>query len=211
MLRRRVPIVLLAAAAAALALLAGALVARAPGPEAAAWNGTVMQPPLAIEDFALTAHHGGPVRLSDFRGEVVLLFFGFASCPDVCPATLSEVDRALASLGPERAGRVQVLFVSVDPERDTPAALADYVTHFDPSFLGATGTPEQIAAAESRFGAYHTRRESEAGETTFDHTARLSLIDPEGALRLSYGFGFRAEELAADLRRLLPGPDGGTG
>lgn len=154
-----------------------------------------------MEDFALAAHTGETVRLSDLLGEVVLVFFGFASCPDVCPATMSEVSRAVTALG-EDAEHVRVLFVTVDPERDTRKALADWAEHWSAPILALRGSQEEITAVERRFGAFHqVRREN--GDAQIDHSSRLWIVGPEGRLRLSHAAGFRAEDLAADLRRLL--------
>ena len=151
----------------------------------------------------LTDHTGRPRHLEDFRGKAVVVFFGFTHCPDVCPTTLAEVASALKKLGPE-AHRVQVLFVTVDPERDTPQVLAQYVTAFDPRFLGLYGTPAETQRAAKEFKIYYEKRKS--GDTySVDHSSQSYVIDPEGRLRLLVRPDRIAQDLPDDLRTLLRG------
>lgn len=167
------------------------------------FHGMVMQSPQPAADFTLTGHMGQPVSLSDFRGQLVLLYFGYATCPDVCPTTLADLHRARQALG-KRADEVQVLMVTVDPERDTVEVLADYMPHFDPSFVGLTGTPEQIAEIATYYGIYYERQESDSAlGYLVDHTATVMLIDRDGYLRVVYPFGTQSEEIAADLEYVL--------
>ncbi len=167
------------------------------------FTGTLLQSPAEAYDFSLTSHTGQRVGLSDFRGKLVLLYFGYTFCPDVCPATLSEVKGAMDILG-EGASQVQTIMISVDPERDTPAMLADYMAHFDPSFLGLGGTPEQIAEIATFYGIYYAKNEgSEATGYLVDHTASLTVVDQDGHVKLIFPFGTTAEDIAVDLEYLI--------
>jgi protein SCO1 len=149
----------------------------------------------------LVDHAGKPRRLEDWRGKAVVLFFGFTRCPDVCPTTLADIAQAVKSLGSD-APRVQVLMVSVDPERDTPASLEKYVTAFDPSFVGLRGDLEATKKVAAEFKIYFEKRKQ--GESyTVDHSAQSYVIDPQGRLRLLVRHDRIAQDLAADLRTLL--------
>jgi protein SCO1/2 len=155
------------------------------------------------QSLALTDHHGKARRLEDFRGKAVVLFFGFARCPDVCPTTLADMAQVMRQLGP-LADRVQVLFVTVDPERDTQAALAKYVPAFDKRFVGLRGDLEATRAAAKEFKVYSEKRPAEPpGEYSVDHSAQSYVIDPAGRLRLFVRHERIAEDLAPDLRTLL--------
>lgn len=155
--------------------------------------------PLLLRD-----HRGQPRSLADFRGRVVVLFFGYTHCPDVCPTTLSDMAAAFKLLGPERAAQVQVLFVTVDPERDTPELLGQYVPYFHPDFLGLHGTSEEVARAAKDFRIVY-RRHVEAGASDYliDHTAGSYVLDRAGRLRLFLPFAQSAPDIAHDLERLL--------
>jgi protein SCO1/2 len=149
----------------------------------------------------LTDHTGKPRRLEDFRGKAVVLFFGFTHCPDVCPTTLADISQAVKSLGPD-AERVQVLMVSVDPERDTPESLGKYVSAFDPRFLGLRGEPEATQKAAAEFKIYFEKRKQ--GESySVDHSAQSYVIDPQGRLRLLVRHDRIAQDLAPDLQAIL--------
>ena len=151
----------------------------------------------------LTDHHGKTRRLEDFRGKAVVMFFGFTHCPDVCPTTLADMAQAMRQLGAD-ADRVQVLFVTVDPERDTQEALARYVTAFDPRFLGLRGDLEATRTVAKEFKVYFGKRPGAApGVYTVDHSAQTYVLDPQGRLRLFVRHGRVAEDLAPDLRVLL--------
>jgi protein SCO1/2 len=153
----------------------------------------------------LTDHHGKARRLEDFRGKAVVLFFGFAHCPDVCPTTLADMAQVMRALGPD-AERVQVLFVTVDPERDTQEVLAKYVPAFDARFLGLRGDLAATRAAAKEFKVYFEKRPGNTpGEYSVDHSAQSYVIDPQGRLRLFVRHERIAEDLAADLRTLLQG------
>ena len=145
---------------------------------------------------------GGRVRhLVDFRGKAVILFFGFTHCPDVCPTTLAEIAGAMKKLGPD-ADRVQVLFVTVDPERDTPKLLADYVSAFDPRFLALRGDLAATQRVAKDFKIFFEKRRQGAGYTV-DHSAHSYLIDPQGRLRLLVRLDRIASDLPKDLKSLL--------
>lgn len=168
------------------------------------FHGTVIQSPAPVSDFSLTGHDGQEVRLHDFRDKVVLLYFGYTYCPDVCPATMAKLSQAMKELSSKDREKVQVLMVTVDPERDTPEVLGQYLSHFDPSFLGLTGTDEEIAAAAKPFGIYYQKgdRMEETGYLV-DHTATVAAVDKDGYLRLIYSFDTPGEDIAADLKRLV--------
>jgi protein SCO1 len=149
----------------------------------------------------LTDHTGKPRHLQDFRGKAVVLFFGFTHCPDVCPTTLAEMSQALKQLGPD-AERVQVVLVTVDPERDTQDALAKYVTAFDPRFLGMYGDLEATRRVAKEFKIYFEKRKT--GDTySVDHSAQSYVIDPQGRLRLLVRHDRISTDLPADLKVIL--------
>jgi protein SCO1/2 len=155
------------------------------------------------ERLSLTDHNGKPRTLADFRGKVVVLFFGYTHCPDVCPTTLAELSQVMKLLGSD-ADRVQVLFITVDPERDTPAILARYVTAFDARFLGLYGNADATRRAAREFKVFYEKREgSLPGEYSMDHSAGTYVIDPKGRLRLFVGYGKAGADLAQDIRTLL--------
>jgi protein SCO1/2 len=154
-------------------------------------------------DFKLIDHNGQPRTLADFRGKVVVVFFGFTHCPDVCPATLAELARALKKLGPD-AQRVQVLMVTVDPERDTPEILKQYVTALDPAFLGLTGDAQAIAETAREFKVFYQRNPGATPETySVDHSSGTFVYDSAGRLRLLVAYGQGAEVFAHDIGQLL--------
>lgn len=156
------------------------------------------------KSLALTDHNGRKVTLETFRGKLVVLFFGYTHCPDVCPTTLSDMARAFMLMGPEAAGKVQVLFVSVDPERDTPEILKAYVPYFHASFLGLLGTPEEVARAANEFRIMY-RKHVEPGATDYlvDHSAGSYVLDERGKLRLYLPFGHPPEDITHDLLTLI--------
>jgi len=162
--------------------------------------------PAEANQFTLTAHDGSSKSLSDFRGKVVLIFFGFVNCPDVCPTTLLELSKVYKALTAAEQARVQVALISVDPERDSLEKLRDYVTFFNPSFIGLTGTPEQIADVARRYGVFYQKSQIKSpNDYNVDHTASVFALDPMGQLRLVYSSGRVAatERVAQDVRWLL--------
>ena len=154
-------------------------------------------------ELALTGHDGKPRVLADFRGKAVVVFFGFTHCPDICPTTLADAAQAMKALGKD-AERVQVLFVTVDPERDTPELLARYVPAFDARFLGLTGDPAAVQKAAKEFRIYYEKRAGKTpGEYSVDHSAQSFVLDPQGRLRLFVRHDRIAQDLAEDLRTLI--------
>lgn len=168
------------------------------------FKGTAYPDPQPAPDFDLVDTQGQPFRLSAQQGRVVLLFFGYTHCPDVCPITLGEAKQIIAGLGGE-AERVTFSFITVDPERDTPEALQQYVSTFDPAIVGLTGQPEKLAAVRADYGIF-AEKETHAGSAVdyvMSHTARVFLVDAQGRLRLSYAFGTPAGDIVQDIRHLL--------
>jgi protein SCO1 len=180
-----------------LALVAGC------APEGAKFRSTDITGAEFGRSLELTGHDGKPRRLEDFRGKAVVLFFGFTHCPDICPTTLADVAAALKALGDD-ASRVQVLFVTVDPERDTAEVLRNYVTAFDPSFLGLRGDVEATQRAAKEFRIFFEKRPgSVPGAYSVDHSGQSYVLDPEGRLRLLVRHDRIGQDLAPDLKILL--------
>lgn len=157
------------------------------------------------KDFHLKDARGQPRTLADWRGKVILLFFGYTQCPDVCPTALSRAAAVMAQLGAE-ADKVQVLFVTLDPERDTPAVLGQYPAAFHPAFMGLSATPEATPQLARDFRIFYRRNPGKTPETyTIDHTASTYAYDPQGRLRLVIAHDAQADEVADDIRQLLAG------
>jgi protein SCO1/2 len=166
------------------------------------YRGVSIDPPQPASDFTLQSDQG-EIRLSDFRGKVVLLYFGYTYCPDVCPTTLAKISQALNNLGKD-ASKVQTVFISVDPERDTPQILGKYSRAFYPDFIGATSTPEDIAAIAKQYGIYYEKKPLASGAGySVDHTAIVWVIDPLGNLRLEWPYGFDTSDMVSDLKALI--------
>ena len=156
------------------------------------------------KSLALTDHNGKARTLDDFRGKVVVLFFGFMSCPDVCPTTLAELAQVAKALGPD-AEKLQVLFVTVDPERDTPERLRQYVPSFQPDFVGLHGDAAATAQAAKEFKIFYQKQPQPGGDYSMDHSAGTYILDPHGRLRLFAQYGAGANTLLHDIRLLLQG------
>jgi protein SCO1/2 len=155
------------------------------------------------QDFALTDHNGKARTLADFKGKLVVMFFGYTQCPDVCPTTMVEMANVMKELGPD-AGQVQVLFVTVDPERDTQALLAQYVPAFDPRFLGLYGDAQATAKVAKEFKLFYAKVEGKtAGSYTMDHTAGSYVFDRNGKIRLFVRHGMGPAPITHDLKLLL--------
>ena len=152
----------------------------------------------------LTDHNGKPRTLADFRGKVVTVFFGFTHCPDACPTTLAEMSQVMRELGAD-ADKVQVLFVTVDPERDTPQVLSQYVPAFHPSFLGLSGDADATARTAKEFKIFYQKQPLKAGGYSVDHSAGTYILDREGRLRLFAPYGKGATAILHDIRLLLAG------
>lgn len=154
---------------------------------------------------ALTDHNGQPRQLVDFQGKVVVLFFGYTSCPDVCPTALAKFAEVMKVLGPQ-ATRVQVLFVTLDPERDSQARLKDFVPWFEPSFLGLYGNQAATDAVVKEFRVHSAKKEVGGGlGYVLDHSAGCYVFDPTGRLRLYMRDTAGVSEVVGDLRLLLAG------
>lgn len=154
-------------------------------------------------DFAINDHNGQARRLADFAGRVVVVFFGYTQCPDVCPTTLTELLEVKRLLGKDGA-RLQPLFVTVDPQRDTPQVLKAYMANFDSEFLALCPTPEQLADVAASFKVYYKKVGDEKGASyTMDHSAGSYVFDPKGRVRLFVRYGLGAQALAADIAQLL--------
>jgi protein SCO1 len=190
--------------------------ARSAGPS---FHGTHLGAGYEAAAFTLEAADRGAVSLSDFRGQTVLLFFGYPQCPDVCPLTLAKLRLAMEQLG-DRRRDVQVLLITVDPEEDSPARLREYLQHFDLAFVGLSGTRRELEAVAAAYGAYmgtlqpnempaadsddpHAHHGHRPPPRLIDHTSQVFGIDRRGNFRLLWGSEVTADEIAEDVRRLL--------
>lgn len=197
MLRRL--IIGLAAGLALAAVAAGAWAAWRPHQ----YVGLLAEPPKPAADFVLTEPGGQAFALSDLRGQWVLLTFGYTTCPDVCPVTMAFLRQARERLGPA-GDDLRVVFVSVDPARDTPEVMGRYVAQFGDRNVGLTGSDEAVAAAAEAYGVKYQIRDIEtAVGYLVSHSAYVYVLDPEFRLRLTIPFGARPEEIAADLEALM--------
>lgn len=153
--------------------------------------------------FSLTDHNGQPRTLADFKGKVVVIFFGYTQCPDVCPTSMSEMAQAKQLLGAD-GDRLQGLFVSVDPERDTPEVMKAYMGSFDPTFLALYAQPDQLPDVAKRFRIYYKKVDGKTPTSyTMDHSAGSYVYDTQGRLRLYHRYGSGAQALAGDVKKLL--------
>ncbi|RKJ96565.1 SCO family protein [Alicycliphilus denitrificans] len=154
-------------------------------------------------DLQLPDHNGQNRSLKDFAGKVVVVFFGYTQCPDVCPTSMSELAEVKRALGAD-GDKLQGIFVTVDPERDTPEMLKAYMASFDPGFLALRGSPEQLAAVAKDFKIYYKRVDGQTPTSyTMDHSAGSYVYDTAGRLRVYHRYGSGAQSLAADVRALL--------
>lgn len=199
--------ILLVALAAGLGLWAGQRWFGARAPTAPALAATLLYPqPRPLDAFALDGGDGQPIDADALRGRWTLVFLGFTHCPDICPTTLADlgrVQKSLADLPLER--RPRVLFVSADPERDTPQRIAEYARHFTPDAIGATADHDRLEAFARGLGMVYMKRELENGDYTIDHSSRIALIDPEVRLAGQIASPLDAAKIAADLRTLTGG------
>ncbi len=190
--------------AALLTTLTLLLASPAIGADGNAFESGVFEPPRAAPDFVLQGSHGSPVVLSKLRGKVVVLAFGFSYCPRICPVTLARLSEVFKNLGPA-ASEVQVLFVTVDPERDTADRLREFLQFFHPSFLGVTGDDEHLKAVRREYGILATKAASESKKLGYEvhHSSSIFLIDREGKLRVLVPFGRPPESISHDIKLLL--------
>lgn len=174
-----------------------------PGKQKASFQNTDVTGLDYAKGFTLTDHTGKPRTLADFKGKAVVVFFGYTQCPDVCPTTMAEMASVMQKLGP-LADQVQVLFITLDPERDTQQLLANYVPAFDKRFIGLRGTPEQTAQTAKEFKVFYSKVPgTEPGSYTIDHTAGSYVFDRDGRLRLFIRHGQGPDPIVHDLRQLL--------
>ena len=189
-------------AASALSISAAAVLT-ACSPDGPAFRGVNITGADYARDFSLTDHNGQLRSLKDLRGKVVVVFFGFTQCPDVCPTSMQELAEVKAALGAD-GERLQGVFISVDPERDTLELLKAYMENFDPSFLALRPTPEQLPALAKDFKIYYKKVDGTTPTSyTLDHSAGSYLYDPQGRLRVYHRYGSGTEALTEDVRLLL--------
>lgn len=186
--------------------LSVALPACSPAPTPTAFQATDITGASFARDFKLTDHNGQVRTLADFKGKAVAVFFGYTHCPDVCPTTLADFAAALKILGPDEAARVQVIFVTVDPERDTPEMLRQFVPAFNPSFLGMYTDAASLALLAKEYKVvFQKTAQKGPGDYLIDHSAGTYVYDPQGRLRLLMPYGSPPEAIAGDLKTLLGG------
>ncbi len=164
------------------------------------YQGSFIDPPVPASDFQLTDQNGQPYRLSDQRGKAVLLFFGYTNCLDICPVTMAEYQQVKDKLG-DKASQVNFVFITVDPERDTWDRLRSYLSNFDASITGLSGSQTDLEAVWRAYGVYVANGDPESME----HSARIYAIDRQGNLRLTYPYEMGSEPIASDLTHLLSG------
>jgi protein SCO1/2 len=167
------------------------------------FQGGVITPPEPVRSFTLTDVEGNIYTEADFEDKVLAIYFGYTFCPDICPATMGDLASAIRQMGDD-GDAVQVVMVTTDPERDTAATLADYVARFDDSFIGLTGTTEQLETIYQNYGIYVQKQEGTA-ETGYlvDHTSTVIVIDKNDQWRLLFPFGMTSEAMARDLGELV--------
>ncbi len=171
------------------------------------FRGTVLEPPNPAPDVPLTDQFGQPFHLADHRGKVVLMFFGFTHCPDICPTALGDLKRVMEKLGRD-AEKVQVVFVSVDPERDTPDLMQRYLAAFHPTFLGLNGDRAALEQAYKNYGVTVIRRDlpNSGLGYTIDHSGYIYAIDQAGNWRLLWAHGTPVDDIVSDVQALLRNP-----
>jgi protein SCO1/2 len=172
-------------------------------PRSYTFKGSLIEPPVRAKDFTLTDQYGREFNLQSQRGNVVLLFFGYTHCPDVCPVTLTDYRKIIKELN-NQSDFVRFVFITVDPERDTFGVLMDHLAKFDSKIIGLTGDNLAIQEVWSAYGVFHEKVDKgSAAGYLIDHTARMYLIDPDGYLRLTYPFGFEAQAITQDIQHLI--------
>ncbi len=171
------------------------------------WRGTAYDPPRTGVDFTLTDTEGEQLSMTDLEGKVVLLFFGYTNCPDFCPATLTEFQRVKQNLGDD-ADQVAFVMVSVDPERDTPEVMKEYIDWRDPEFIGLTGSEEELAPIKDEFGIYASADDATPqsnGDEYYlvSHSTQTYVLNPDGELAIQYPFGTSPDDITADVQHLI--------
>jgi protein SCO1 len=167
------------------------------------YRGSLIDPAIAAADFSLPAGAGKSFRLSDQTGKVVLMFFGYTHCTDICPASMSELKQLREKLG-DQASDIQVVFITVDPQRDTPDVVSKYAAGFDPSFVGLSGSEADLSPVWKDYGIFYEYGQKDAnGDYEVTHTSRIYLVDRSGNLRLTYTFGTPVDDILQDVRFVL--------
>lgn len=168
------------------------------------FHGSLIQEPYAAPDFSLPDGKGGEFHLASQRGRVVLLFFGFTNCPDVCPTTLADLKQVRKMLGAD-ADKLQVVFITVDPERDTTARSSAYAAGFDPTFAGLSGSEQQLSPVWQSYGVYRKLNKTSPSDTTYEveHSSQVYLVDESGNLRLTFSYGTPIDDIYQDVRQIL--------
>lgn len=179
----------------------GAPVPKAEAPQAK-FNAVDITGANYARKLSLADYNGKPRQLADFKGKILFVFFGFTQCPDVCPTTMAELAEVRKRLGAD-GERLQGVFVSVDPERDTPEVLKAYLQNMDPSFVGLRGSVEQTEATAQEFKVFYQKVPTKNGSYTMDHTAGAFVFDADGQVRLFVRYGMKVDELTADIRQLM--------
>ena len=172
--------------------------------DAYAFRGVDMTPPNPAAPLNLVDQNNKPFSLADHKGKVVLVYFGYTYCPDYCPTTLTEIQKVKDQLG-DKADKVDAVMVTVDPERDTPERLKEYLAFFDPSFIGLSGTEDQLTPIKRAYGIASMREDATPGSAYYSvgHSTQLFAIDPEGNLRLMWAYGTAPEDITSDIKHLL--------
>lgn len=185
------------------ALLLIAVLAIRPATPISKFKSEVVQPKELASEFTLNSTLGKPASLSDYRGKVVLLYFGYTFCPDVCPTTVSDIKRSVEMLGAQ-ADQVQFLMITIDPERDTPQKFGEYLRYFNPGFVGFTPRPDELARVATQYAARYYKHEGTAATGyLLDHSPWVAVIDREGYLVLRIPFGLKPQDIVSDLKILL--------
>jgi len=186
-----------------LTLLLFSILLAACDPDGPRFNNVDVTGASYARDFRLTDFNGKPRALADFRGKVVVVFFGYTQCPDVCPTTLTDMAEVKKRLGPD-GDKLQVIFVTLDPDRDTPQVLSQYVPAFDPAFIGLYGTRDETAAVAKEFKVFYQKVPGKTATSyTLDHTAGSYVFDREGRLRLFLRHAGAVDPIVEDLRKLV--------
>jgi len=167
------------------------------------FSGTVIEPPLPVGDFLLQTANNEPFRLSDQKGRITLLFFGYTSCPDVCPTTLAEFKQVYEKLGDD-AQNVQFVMITADPERDTPDRISEFVSYFNPVFVGLSGERSELEKVYKEFSVFVEKQETgSAAGYLVSHTSSVFVLDRNNDLRLTFPYGTSASEMTDDIAQLL--------
>jgi protein SCO1 len=168
------------------------------------FHGSVIQDTYQAPDFSLPDGRGTEFHLAEQRGKVVLIFFGFTNCPDICPTTLADFKQVYQRLGKD-ADKVDFVYITVDPDRDTPQEIADYAARFEPSFYGLSGTEQQLKPVWKSYGVYRKLDKQSPTDTSYEveHSTQVYAIDPSGNLRLTFAYGTPVDDILQDVRHLI--------